>query len=138
MKLVWRTFLKFEGNDYSELGIQNFREFITDGNLQNAFLRGEYQMLIAKDMQRIIGVASLRDRNHLSLLFVDEHYHRRGVGRRLLITLFHYLRDEVGESSMSLKASPYALNFYLRLGFRQTADVEEYAGIRATPMERRI
>ncbi|MDR0964853.1 MAG: GNAT family N-acetyltransferase [Clostridium sp.] len=138
MILVWQTFLKFEGNDYSEFGIQNFREFITDGRLLNAFLRGEYQMIVAKDLQQIIGMASLRDRNHLSLLFVDEHYHRRGVGRRLLNTLFRYLREEVGESSMSLKASPYAVNFYQRLGFHQTADEEEFAGIRVTPMERMI
>ena len=37
---------------------------------------------------------------------------------------------------MSLKASPYAVNFYRRLGFRVVKPEEEYSGIRVTAMEK--
>ena len=41
MQMVWRTFLKFEGRDYTEEGIKNFFDFITDDNLYEGFLRGK-------------------------------------------------------------------------------------------------
>lgn len=136
MELVWKTFLKFEGNEYTEEGIRNFYEFISDGQLYEAFLEGKYQVMLALDCGKIIGVASVRYGNHLSLLFVDEEYHRQGVGKRLMNRLCQYLKDEAGERYISLKASPYAVNFYRRLGFQAVRPEEEYSGIRVTCMEK--
>ena len=136
MQMIWRTFLQFEGKVYTEEGVNNFFDFITDDNLYVAFLRGEYQMMVALDGERIIGAGSVRNRNHLSLLFVDEHYHRMGVGRRLMDSLCTYLKEEAGERYMSLKAAPYAINFYRRLGFHTVKPEEEYSGIRVTAMEK--
>ena len=93
-------------------------------------------MMVALDGERIIGAGTIRNRNHLSLLFVDESYHRRGVGRAILTALCNYLKLEAGERYMSLKASPYAVNFYRRLGFRVVKPEEEYSGIRVTAMEK--
>ena len=136
MKMIWRTFLKYEGKDYTREGIQNFFDFITDDELYLAFLKGSYQMMVAVDNGRIIGVGTLRGGNHLSLLFVDEEYHRRGVGRAIMNGLCRYLKDEAGERSMSLKAAPYAVDFYHKLGFRTIKPEEEYSGIRVTEMEK--
>ena len=136
MKMIWKTFLKFEGEDYTEEGIRNFFDFITDDDLYTAFLRGNYQMMVALDEDRVIGAASIRNCNHLSLLFVDEEYHHRGVGRTLMQCLCEYLKNEAGERYMSLKAAPYAVNFYRKLGFRAVKPEEEYSGIRVTSMEK--
>lgn len=136
MKMIWKTFLKFEGNDYTEEGIRNFFDFISDDNLYAAFLRGEYQMMVALDRDRVIGAGSIRNRNHLSLLFVDEDYHHKGVGKALMEKLCSYLQVEEGERYMSLKAAPYAVNFYRKLGFHAVKHEEEYSGIRVTSMEK--
>lgn len=136
MKMIWKTFMKFEGKDYTEEGIRNFFDFITDDNLYKAFLKGDYQMMVALDGERVIGAGSIRNANHLSLLFVDEEYHHRGIGRRLLTKLCEYLKLEEGERYMSLKAAPYAVNFYYKLGFRAVSPEEEYSGIRVTSMEK--
>lgn len=136
MKLVWKTFLKFEGDDYSVEGIRSFYDFITDDKLYASFLEGEYQMLVALDAGKVIGVASVRSGNHLSLLFVDEAYHKRGVGRALMKRLCIYLKEEAGERYISLKAAPYAVNFYRKLGFHTVMPEEEYSGIRVTSMEK--
>lgn len=136
MQMIWRTFLKYEGSDYTQEGIKNFFDFITDDELYVAFLRGEYQMMVALDGGEVIGAGSIRNRNHLSLLFVDENYHRRGVGSAILTTLCDYLKREAGERYMSLKAAPYAINFYRKLGFRIVRPEEEYSGIRVTAMEK--
>lgn len=136
MKMIWKTFLKFEGEDYSPEGIQNFFDFISDDNLYRAFLRGDYQMMVALDENRVIGAASIRNYNHLSLLFVDEEYHYRGVGRALMKKMFEYLKTEAGERYMSLTSSPYAVDFYHKLGFRTVKPEEEISGIRVTSMVR--
>lgn len=136
MEMVWKTFLKYEGEDYTEEGIRNFFDFITDDQLHKSFLNGNYQMMVALDDERVIGAASIRNSNHLSLLFVDEEYHRKGVGRALMMKLCEYLRTEGGERYMSLKASPYAVNFYRKLGFSVVTPEEEYSGIRVTSMEK--
>lgn len=134
--MVWKTFLKYEAADYTQEGIRNFREFITDEKLFHAFRAGNYQVLVALDERRVIGTATVRNRNHLSLLFVDEPYHHRGVGTELMERLCAYLCDEEGERSMSLKAAPYAVDFYKKLGFAPTGPEEQIAGIRVTPMEK--
>lgn len=136
MQMIWRTFLKFEGRDYTEEGIQNFLDFITDDKLYAAFLRGEYQLMVALDGGKVIGAGSIRNRNHLSLLFVDENYHRRGVGRTLINSLCTYLKEQPGERYMSVQAAPYAVNFYRRLGFRAIRPEQEISGIRVTAMEK--
>ncbi len=136
MKMIWRTFLKYEGKDYTREGIRNFYDFITDDDLYLSFLKGDYQMMVAVDGSRIIGAGTIRNVNHLSLLFVDEEYHHRGVGRAIINGLCRYLKEEAGECYMSLKAAPYAVGFYHKMGFRAVRPEEEYSGIRVTAMEK--
>lgn len=134
MKMIWRTFLEFDGKDYTQEGIRNFFDFITDEDLYVAFLKGEYQLMVALDRGKIIGAGSIRNRNHLSLLFVEGTYHRMGIGSTILMRLCDYLQREVGERYMSLKAAPYAVDFYVKYGFHTVQPEEEHAGIRVTSM----
>ena len=136
MKMIWRTFLKYEGKEYTKEGIRNFFDFITDDELYTAFLKGSYQMMVAVDGNKIIGAGTILNVNHLSLLFVDEYSLCRGVGRAIMDSLCRYLKEEAGERYMSLKAAPYAVDFYHRLGFRTVKPEEEYSGIRVTEMEK--
>ena len=54
MHMIWKTFLKFEAVDYTEEGIRNFYDFITDEHLYKSFRQGRYQMMVALDGVRII------------------------------------------------------------------------------------
>lgn len=136
IKMIWQTFMKYEGKDYSKEGIDNFFKFITDEELYASFLRGEYRLMVALDGGDIVGAGSVRNRNHLSLLFVDEAYHRRGIGSSILRKLCDHLKHEAGERYMSLQAAPGAVNFYRKQGFRAVRPEMEYDGIRVTPMEK--
>ena len=138
MEMIWKTFMKFEACDYTEEGISNFRDFITDGRIYRMFLDGTYLMLVAVDNGRIIGQISVRNGNHISLLFVDEAYHRKGVGRELIRRMAEYLKRERNELFVSVKAAPYALGFYRRIGFHICSSEEEISGIRVTSMEKFI
>ena len=136
MDMVWDTFIKFEGEDYTNEGIRNFYDFIYDKGLYRSFMNGDYLAMVAKDGDKVIGFASIRDGDLLSLLFVEESYHRQGVGRTLVERLCTYLKRDMGQTRMRVKASPYGLNFYERCGFVAVMPEQRYAGIRVTPMER--
>ncbi|MDE7233093.1 MAG: GNAT family N-acetyltransferase, partial [Lachnospiraceae bacterium] len=112
MSLAWRTFLQFEADDYSPEGVKNFENFITDTTLYRMFVMGAYQMFVALDGEKIVGMITLRDMTHISLLFVDEKYHRQGIGRALMLYLENYLLTELQASRVTVNASPYGVDFY--------------------------
>ena len=136
MEMVWETFLRFDAPDCTPEGRQNFRSFIMDDRLYQAFLKGSYQLLTALDGDRIIGVGSLRNINHLSLLFVEEAYHLKGVGRAIVEYLCDYLKNEVGERYISVTASPCGLEFYKKMGFMQIKPQEMSYGMPVVSMEK--
>lgn len=136
MDMVWKTFMRFEAQDYTREGVLNFRDFITNGRIYHMFENGRYPMLVALDQDRIIGEISVRNHNLISLLFVDEAYHRQGVGSELLKKMLQYLKEEKHEIYVTVKAAPYAVGFYRKQGFCACAPEERYSGIRVTSMER--
>ncbi len=135
MALAWRTFVKFEADVYSPEGVKNFENFITDSTLYRMFVLGTYQLFVALDGKKIVGMLTLRGGTHISLLFVDEKYHRRGIGRALMQYLSNYLLTELQASRVTVNSSPYGVGFYHRLGFRDLRPQEKKDGIIYTPME---
>ena len=135
MQLAWDVFMEYDAPDYSEEGIKNFREFVTDSDLHEMFIKGLYQVIVAVDDGKIVGVISVRNNNHISLLFVDGKYHKQGVGAGLIHKLSEYLYCEMGQTSMTVNSSPYAVGFYHKLGFADTGSEQTLAGIVFTPME---
>ena len=136
MAVAWRTFLKFEAEDYTKEGVRNFFDFITDSVLYRMFLNGIYHMFVAEDKGKIIGIITLRNDTHVSLLFVDEAYHRQGVGSCLMKTLWDFIKTELEKDVVTVNSSPYGREFYHQLGFWDLGPEEEKDGIRYTPMKR--
>lgn len=135
MALAWKTFLQFEADCYTMEGVRNFEDFITDNTLYRMFIMGAYQMFVAVEQQRIVGMITLRNNSHISLLFVDEKYHRQGIGRALIEYLREYLLSEAGIDRVTVNAAPYGVDFYHKLGFRDIRPEEKKGGIIYTPME---
>lgn len=138
MELAWKTFLVYEAKDYTREGIDSFQNFISDQWLKKMFIKGEYQMFVAMDGEKIIGLISLRNICHISLLFVDEKYHHQGVGSALIQALGEYLVKELGIRYMTVNAAPYAIGFYHKMGFWDLAPEQEKEGIRYTTMKRNL
>lgn len=134
MELAWKTFLEFEGDVYPPEGIRSFEDFITDSTLKRMFIMGAYQVMAAYDHEKMVGMISLRNETHISLLFVDRYYHRRGIGRALILRLSKYVKEEIGKSQITVNASPYGVEFYHRLGFRDVGPQKQQDGIIFTPM----
>ena len=135
LALVWKVFLKFEAPEYPEEGVKSFYNFITDNTLYRMFLVGSYEMMVAVEDETIIGVVAVRNVSHISLLFVDENYHRQGIGRALIRHVANYLKTEVGAEKLTVNAAPYGVAFYHKVGFIDTGLETKKEGILYTPME---
>ena len=60
MALAWKTFLQFEADVYTAEGVRNFQDFITDTTLHRMFVMGSYQMFVALDQNKIVGITKRR------------------------------------------------------------------------------
>ena len=76
----------------------------------------------------------MQENSHISLLFVDWQYHRRGIARQL----FAYIRNRAlnaGCTEITVHSSPYAVPVYQKFGFIKTGPEQELNGIRYIPMK---
>ena len=134
INLAWNTFLRFEAPEYSKKGIQSFRDFIEDPRLKRMFLDGKYPAYGAFDKGALVGMLGIRNENHVSLLFVEEEYHKNGIGRMLLQHAFRQARI-FGVTEFTVNAAPYAIGFYHKMGFEDINGEVVADGIRFTPMK---
>ena len=135
MGMAWLTFLKYDAKDYLPSGVRNFHDFITDEGLFQMFKRGQYQMFLVFENKQIVGVITLRNVNHISLLFVEKEHLRKGIGRKLNDYVHNYLLSEVGAESLTVNAAPHGVGFYHKLGFCDIAPETMKDGIIFTPMK---
>ncbi len=131
--LVWRVFLRCNAADYEQEGIESFLNFISDEHLRQFCRLQEFEMYGAYRGQRLLGVALLRTGCHISLLFVDTDYHRQGIGKKLIMHLAAQVKMR-GGGCLTVNATPFATEFYHRLGFTDTDREQHKEGIRFIPM----
>ena len=126
LDLAWRVFKKFEAPEYSEQGIESFRQALRSSKFLSLL-----KTYGAFNQEEMVGMLSTRNKgSHIALLFVDERFHRMGIGRKL----FELALTNCPTQEMTVNSSPYAIEVYHALGFID-ADVEQITdGIRYTPM----
>ena len=89
----------------------------------------------AFDEARLVGVMAVKDEGkHISLFFIREEYHRKGIGRRL----FDAFIEEISVPEMTVNSSTYAVPFYKSLGFEQVQEPQITNGLKYVPMKREI
>jgi GNAT superfamily N-acetyltransferase len=132
-QLVQRVFDRFEAPDYAPLGQQEFYKY---ANLQAYHERTQnHRIWVCLAGGRLAGMIEIRHFSHISLLFVEAEYHRKGLGRKLWQTaLTACLEQNPDLKVVTVNSSPYALPVYERLGFRPTAPEQLVNGIRFIPM----
>ncbi len=130
MELAWKTFLKFEADEYGEEGKKNFLDFISNEQLFQMFLTENYKLSLALCEGKIVGMVTLRSGHHISLLFVDEKYHRKGIATALL----SHIQSELEDKTLTVNSSPYGEAFYSKVGFVKTDEWTTADGITYLPM----
>ena len=134
MQLAWDTFLVYEAPEYDPEGVKNFHEFVKGDELRNMFALGEYRAWGAYDDKDVlVGILGIRKHWHISLLFVEPRLHHQGIATSLLKTAFAEALAE-GVSELTVNSSPYATEFYHKIGFTDLDREKTTDGIRYTPM----
>lgn len=126
-ELCREVFMEYEAPDYTEYGVEEFCR-----SIRNRGFISQLRYFGAFDGEEMRGVIAVRGGSHIALFFVKGEYHRRGIGRRL----FERAKTECGEK-ITVNSSPYAVEIYRRLGFKETDEERSVNGLRFTPMEYR-
>ena len=132
INLIWETFLQFVSPDYSDEGIQSFRDFIENPEIVNSLdFFGAYENDELKGV-----IATNENRKHICCFFVKAKYHRQGIGREL----WQYVLNNSNHLVYTVNSSPYAVAIYHKLGFVEMNSEQLADGMRFTPMkfERRM
>jgi len=135
LDLVWRVFSEFEAPDYSEEGVAEFSRYIQQESMMQQLSCGALALWCCLTEGGITGVAALRPPNHISLLFVDQAFHRQGIGGALLESAKDYARELSQAEDLTVNSSPYAVTVYRKLGFLPTGEERVENGLRFTPMK---
>lgn len=85
---------------------------------ERARIREGKRYFVAEVDRRIVGVVATRDDKHVFRLFVSRRWRRRGIAAALFRRAVADARRRAGTRTFTLNASKFAVEAYLRLGFR--------------------
>lgn len=125
IELVDQIAKEYVLNDFDIEGVNNF-------NLINAnefYLNKNNLTYVCINNNRIIGMMSLSNGKHISLLFVEKNYHGQGIGRHLV-----EIADNLALNDLEVNAGFYAKAFYEHIGFILKNDLQKKDGIIYYPM----
>ena len=131
--VAWVTFQQIASHTCSEDGARAFRDGITSTQLYIDFLQDKYLLFCAYQHGKVIGMLTLKDKNHISLLFVRKKFQGKGVGTQLLKACRAYCREQ-GILELTVNAVSTALPFYLTNGFTMLESERFEGGLKFTPM----
>jgi GNAT superfamily N-acetyltransferase len=116
-------------------GAEDFMASISPPAIATYLAQPDFRYLVttiktAAGTDQVIGVAALRDQEHLYHLFVDPDWHRQGVAKRLWDALkAQAQQDQHYKGHFTVNSSVYAVPVYQALGFDVLSDVQHKNGI---------
>ena len=132
--LVARSFNEFIAPGFSEEGIEEFYRYINPRALHKRW-RGGYHVIVAEKEGKIVGVSEVKRRRHISMLYVEKAYHRKGIAGALLDRSLEYILENAPKTKeVTVNSSQYAAPFYESAGFRKTEGEKVIHGILHIPM----
>ncbi len=125
LSLIWNVFLEFEAPNYTQEGIDEFNKSINNKEwVSKKNFYGYYENNV------LLGVIATNEINHISLLFVDGKYHKKGIGRKL----YNHVKELNNTGYFTVNSSICGHEFYKRIGFIDTDSEQCVHGIRFFPM----
>ena len=135
LDLVWEVFEKYDMPDYEELGVKTFQHFIEYSSMVERMNQGEMQFWGCYLNTYLVGVIALRKGQHISLLFVRDKFHHLGIASQLVrIAIAAVEAQNPKIRAVTVNSSPYAVEFYRKIGFQPLGDERKEDGIRFTSM----
>lgn len=135
LNAVYYSFNTFDAADYTERGCASFMGYASFNNFVYR-QRNNHETFVAKEGADIAGMIEIRNKNHISMLFVPPEHIKTGVGRALMeYAISHMKETNKSLHHITVNASPYAYGFYRHMGFRDAEPTVETDGMIYTPMK---
>lgn len=134
LHLVWRVFAQDVAPTYSPEGVEQFREYIRYEQINRKYQAQELILFGAFEETALRGVLAVGADGHISLLFVEKEFQRRGIGRMLFQALYASCIQELGVRKLTVNAAPAAVPFYEKLGMKAEGEPRQEQGIAYVPM----
>lgn len=135
--LILKVSKEFMFPTYSKEGQIEFRNRLVQ--IKSKLIDKNYISFIAEENGKVIGMiqGSIRE-NYASvgLLFVDNNYHRKGIGTELMKIIENKFKKEI--DLVKLYSSIFALDFYQKIGYRKTTGLRSKNGIVYCPMKKNL
>jgi len=133
--LVARSFNEFIAPGFSEEGVEEFFKYANHRALLKRSEAGDHFVIAAEREGVIVGMIEIKKRRHVSMLFVDKSFHRKGMASELLRLAIEDIRscDQI-PYKITVNSSPFAVSFYERAGFKPTSEPKTIYGIVHIPM----
>jgi GNAT superfamily N-acetyltransferase len=132
--LILESQEEFCFHEYSEDGKKLMLHLCGVDAIRSYIVRGD-SYYVAECDGDFVGVAGVRDNEHLSHNFVDKNWHRQGISNNLWKLVSDECIRRGNNGSFNLNASTYAIPVYERWGFKVTGAMSHEHGLSFTPME---
>ena len=132
METVFREFIE---PGYDPRGTDEFLSYIHPVAIAYRIKRNHF-LRVAEANKQIVGVLEMRNYNHLSLLFVDGKFQRRGIAKRLIreaIVLCQLKNPDLAD--ITVHSDPAAVLAYEAMHFKRIGEEQVINGIRFIPMK---
>jgi GNAT superfamily N-acetyltransferase len=135
--LIKEVYDEFVAPDYPAKGNDFFYDYIQPEKLLERFQGKNEIMLTAKYDNIIIGFLDVKDKSHISLLFIRKTFQGKGISS-LLVNEYLKRIASLNINKITVHASPYSVKIYEKLGFTSNSEMLEENGIAYLPMKREI
>ena len=133
-EMIRRSFDAYVGCDYSPEGVAEFYKYANPVAMANR-LSSDHFVLVAEENHQVVGMIELRGNEHITLLFVDPPYLRKGISRLLFDQAMCIVKgDNPSFVKMTVNSSRYAVSVYQALGFVVSGPEQTISGITFVPM----
>jgi len=130
LTMIRDVFMEFEAPDYSQEGIEEFLRFLEPDEIMEKLENNDLRIWVCKHSDEIVGAIAANE-EHINLLFVAAKHHRKGIARQLI----EIMKENYKPAAITVNSSPYAVEAYRKLGFKDTDTEQLIQGIRYTPMK---
>jgi len=130
-----KVYLSNNFEEDTKEGNETFIDFVSVEKSKKRITEGScfYELIIDRNS---IGIFEV-DENHLSLLFICNEFQKKGMGIFCIETIKFVLKNDYSE--LTVFASPYSLDFYLKNGFiKQSEDKKMIKGMNYYPMSLKL
>ena len=137
--LISETFRKFNFKDNTQVAAKDYVAFFNP-SLNRTEIKARFDdstlFLVAERIGQVVGMLRAVD-NRIVNLFVNEKFHKNGIGKRLIQSYENKCR-KLGYQEIVLRSQAYAVPFYRGCGYKRTTGIRNKDGLLVQPMKKKF